>query len=142
MYSAHAEGVIAIRLEAGEDVHASLLSACQQHDVRQAYVVSGIGMLADPTLGYFVSKGQYEQREVPGRFELLSLSGNICLHDGKLMAHLHAMLAHEDLSVFGGHLFAAKVGLTLEALLNVIPPSIRMYRQLEDETGLAGLLVE
>ena len=35
MYSAQAGDVVAIRLEAGEDVHGSLLSACDKHDIHR-----------------------------------------------------------------------------------------------------------
>ena len=142
MYSARYADTIALRLEAGEDVHTTLLDTCRQYDVEGAFVVSGIGMLADPELGYFIEKGRYERRTFPGRFELLNLSGNISLHNDELMAHLHALLANTDYSVFGGHLFNATVGLTLEAQITVVSQPIRMHRKLEQDSGLPGLLIE
>ena len=142
MYSGKYGDTIAFRFVAGEDVHETLLALCRQCGVEGAYVASGIGMLADPELGYFVGEGRYERRVISGRFELLALQGNVSLRDGEPMAHLHAMLAKEDLGVFGGHLFAAKVGLTLEGALGVVGKPVRMYRVLEAETGLPGLIVE
>jgi len=142
MYSSRYGDTIAFRMAAGESVHDALIALCRQHGVNGGFVVSGIGMLADPELGYFVGEGRYERRAIPGRFELLALQGNVSLRDGEPMAHLHAMLANEDLSVFGGHLFSAGVGLTLEGALSVVGEPVRMYRVLEAETGLPGLIVE
>lgn len=133
---------LAVRLHAGDDVHGALLDACRGHGVRGGFVISGIGMLSDPELGYFVGNGRYERQAFPGRFELLSLCGNISLKDGEPMAHLHAMLAREDYSVFGGHLCSSKVGLTLEVLILAVPEPARMYRVIEPDSGLPGLIVE
>jgi uncharacterized protein len=142
MFAKRSGNKLIIRLVAGEDVHSSLLSICREHGVHGAFAISGIGMLSDPELGFFVRDGQYERQRFPGRHELLNLSGNLSLRDGELMAHLHALLAHEDYSVFGGHLFEAKVGLTLEVLLQIVPDEVQMYRVVEPECGLPGLIVE
>ena len=142
MFAKRSGNKLILRLQAGEDVHGSLLEICRQHGVQGGFVISGIGMLSDPELGFFVRDGQYERQRFPGRHELLNLSGNISLRDGGVMAHLHAMLAHEDYSVFGGHLFEAQVGLTLEVLLQIIPDDVKMYRVVEADSGLPGLIVE
>jgi uncharacterized protein len=142
MYAKRSGNKLIIRLNAGEDVHSSLLELCRQHGVQGGFVVSGIGMLSDPELGFFVKDGQYERQRFPGRHELLNLSGNISLRDGDVMAHLHALLANEDYSVFGGHLFAAATGLTLEVLIDIAPEDVRMYRVVEPDSGLPGLIVE
>jgi hypothetical protein len=133
---------LVVRLQAGEDVHGSLLDVCREHRVGGGFVISGIGMLSGPELGFFVKDGQYERKLFPGRYELLNLSGNVSLKDGEPMAHLHAMLGREDYSVFGGHLFGAEVGLTLEVLILAVPEPARMYRVIEPESGLPGLIVE
>jgi uncharacterized protein len=142
MYAKRSGKQLIIRLNAGEDVHATLLELCRRHGVQGGFVVSGIGMLSDPELGFFVNNGQYERQTFPGRHELLNLSGNISLRDGDVMAHLHALLANEDYSVFGGHLFGATTGLTLEVLIDIAPDDVRMYRVVEPDSGLPGLIVE
>jgi len=141
MYSARTGDVIAARLEIGEDVLPSLLAICRQHGAQGGFAVSGIGMLADPELGFFAGAGQYVKRMFPGNHELLNLSGNFSLRDGELMPHLHAMLSDEEFRVFGGHLFSARVGMTLELQLTVVGAPVRMYRKIE-ESGLPGLYVE
>lgn len=142
MHSARAGNTIAVRLEEGEDIHGMILEACRQHGVRGGFVISAIGMLADPELGYFVGKARYESKRFEGRFECLSLTGNVAEKYGELMAHLHAMCADEDYGVFGGHLISAQVGVTLEVGLAVVDEPVRMYRELEADTGLPGLLIE
>ena len=79
MYAVRQADKLAIRLEIGEEVHASLLEACRSHGVAGGFVHSGIGMLNDPELGFFVEKGRYEKQSFPGRHELLNLSGNVSL---------------------------------------------------------------
>jgi predicted DNA-binding protein with PD1-like motif len=141
MYSARSGNLIAVRLEMGEDVHSSILEACRRHGARGGFV-SGIGMLEDPQLGYFIEKGSYESREFTGRYECLALTGNVSEKFGELMAHLHAVCGDRKLSVFGGHVISAKVGVTLELAISVAEAPVRMYRELESHTGLPGLLIE
>lgn len=74
MYSALSSGIIAFRLHAGEDVHPALVKLCEEHGLSGGFISSGIGMLKDPELGYFVSKGKYARKVFPGNFELLNLS--------------------------------------------------------------------
>jgi len=142
MYSALADDQIAVRLHAGEPVIDTLLAVMAKHGATAGFVQSGIGMLANPEFGYFVSKGKYASKVFEGRFECLSLVGNIATRDGELMAHLHGMCADEEYRVFGGHLFKATVGLTLELGIQLVKSPVKMYRELEEESGLAGLLVE
>ena len=142
MYSAHNDDCLVVRLKAGENVAKNILEACRKHGVFAGFVTSGIGMLKDPEFGYFVAKGEYASRVFDGRFECLSLQGNIAMHDGELMAHLHGICADEEFRAFGGHVVNATVGLTLEVLITDVKAPIKLTRKLENETGLAGLLVE
>jgi predicted DNA-binding protein with PD1-like motif len=142
MYAARSGNVIAIRLEVQEDVHASILEACRRYGARGGFVTSGIGMLEDPELGFYVAKGDYDSRVCTGRYECLALTGNVSQKFGELMAHLHAICADKKLNVFGGHLISARVGVTLELAITVVEEPVRMYRELETDTGLPGLLIE
>lgn len=142
MQHARSGNLIAVRLKAPEPVHESLIAVLQSHGFRAAFVVSGIGMLADPSIGYYdLPRQQYHQETIAGNHELLNLAGNISLRDGELMGHLHVTLSREDHSAFGGHLFSANVGLTCEVLLAVVDP-VKLWRQLEPEFGLPGLMIE
>jgi predicted DNA-binding protein with PD1-like motif len=133
---------LVVRLEPGDEVHASLLSAAQASGIKQAVVISGIGQLSRTKLGFFTgAEGKYAHQEFMGAAEVLTLAGNICERDGGIVAHLHAVLGRDDYSVFGGHLVEGYVSATLEVLLLVVE-GIRMYRKIEQPSGLPGLYIE
>jgi len=136
------ENLLALRLEAGEDVFSSILKALGEHNIRQGFVVSGIGHFAPVRLGYFIGAGQYAEQDFPDGGEVLNLSGNIALKEDKPFLHLHCVLGRDDYSVFGGHLVSATVDVTLEVLVIAIPDQARMTRKLEESTGLHGLCLE
>jgi predicted DNA-binding protein with PD1-like motif len=132
---------IAIRLHAGEEVHSALLEACAQYGVTAGYVMSGIGMLKDPLLGWYdVAGRRYHEQRFPGRHELLNLAGNVSVKAGAPMCHLHVVLSDEEYRCFGGHLFSSEVGLTLEVVLLALP-GVSMVRELEEDFGLPGLRI-
>ena len=72
--------------------------------------VSAIGSLRNPKIGYFdENAGEYKVIELSGLYELVSLSGNISLKDGKPFAHIHVALGDSDGSLYGGHLIEGEV---------------------------------
>ncbi|ASJ00316.1 PPC domain-containing DNA-binding protein [Thermococcus gorgonarius] len=72
--------------------------------------VSGIGSLRNPKIGYFdKTAGEYKVIELSGLYELVSLSGNISLKDGKPFAHIHVALGSPDGKLYGGHLIEGEV---------------------------------
>jgi len=134
--------VIALRLEPGEEVHASLAEAARQSGISQAFVVSGIGHLHKVTLSYFIGKGEYASSDFPEGGELLSLAGNLVLKDGEPFFHLHALLGRDNYSVFGGHLAAGVADVTLEVMLLVVGDEVKMHREPDEATGLHALMID
>jgi predicted DNA-binding protein with PD1-like motif len=132
-------GAIAVRLAAGEEVHSTLSEICRKCGISSAFVISGIGMLANPELGFLVEPGHYDRHRFDGEYELLNLSGNIAPYQGELLPHLHVTLSGRDHRAFGGHLFTAHAAITVEVLLLQIDESSKMRREFEAETGLPGL---
>lgn len=142
MSSARAGDILVARFTAGENVHASILDLCRAHRVEGGFIVSGIGALADPVIGYFSGNGNYVTREFPGIHECLNLTGNLSLKDGELMAHIHVTMSDTEFHAFGGHLVEAQVGVTLELAISIVGDPVRMYREVEPETGLPGLKIK
>lgn len=128
-------------LDAGPDLHAAYQDLARAHDVDAAYVLSGIGMLADPEVGYFVGEGRYERAVLEGNYELVSTMGNLALHDGEPFTHLHVSLAGPDHRVVGGHLFAGAIAVTHECALQVLPPG-SLERRTSEATGLLTLCAQ
>jgi predicted DNA-binding protein with PD1-like motif len=132
---------IPFRLHSGEDMHGAILALCRERGVDAGFIVSGIGMLEDPELGFLTGPAEYARMQARGRYELLTLTGNIALLEGNPHAHLHVVLGKPDYSTLGGHLFAARVGVTVEGCLLAAGEPWRMERRFEEASGLPGLVV-
>ncbi|HUV25055.1 MAG TPA: PPC domain-containing DNA-binding protein [Methanomassiliicoccales archaeon] len=128
----NAENVMIIKLDDGEDVHESLLSACEKNDIRMGWVHSGIGILRNFTIGYY-TRGGYLKRTFEEPYELLSLTGTVTL-DAEVPIHLHASLAGRNYEVVGGHLFGGTVTNLNEILVTKMPGEIWMGRTLNPAT--------
>jgi predicted DNA-binding protein with PD1-like motif len=114
--------MIAVRLEAGEDVGIALLREVDRTGAGGAAVVAAIGSLG--SLEYAVigtaedGTACYEKRMVQTPLEIASLQGHIGRRaDGEAAFHLHGVFALGDGSVVAGHMFAARVLLTFEATI-------------------------
>ncbi len=80
-----------------------------KEDIRTA-VVSGIGTLQNPAIGYFMEeRGTYKKIELSGMYEITSLEGNISLKDSHPFTHIHINLGDADGKILGGHLIKGDV---------------------------------
>jgi predicted DNA-binding protein with PD1-like motif len=123
-----------IRLMKGEEILASLAEFAGQHGI-EAAVLSGIGAVDHITLGYFdPEKRDYIREEFPDSHELASMNGNLSLLDGKPTLHVHATLADRQHRPLAGHMFSARVSVTVEVVLTRLPG--KMERKWEQEIGL------
>ncbi len=132
--------VILIRLHQGEDLIDSLKEIARKCDLKTGVIVSGIGMLKQAELAFFVAAGEYATVFFPEPRELVSLSGNIILQDGDYQMHMHAVLADEKKQTVAGHLSKGKVNVTNE--IAILKASIEARRKLDDSTGLMALTFE
>ncbi len=132
MYVAETDHDIVVRLEDGEDVHASL----QSLGLTAGAVVAGIGMLREVTLAFW-NGSEYVEHLVKGPVELLSLQGNLSRKEGDPFVHLHAVLGREDGTVVGGHLMKATVHETNEIVIRKLLGVVMERR--EEPSGLFGL---
>ncbi len=122
----------------GVELRAAYTKLMGEHGIEAGIVLSGIGMLKDPTLGYFVGDGEYERETVEGRFELLSTQGNLATADEGPFPHLHVTLGGDDHDAFGGHLFEATVEVGHEFAVRVLSEG-SLVREHDPATGLEGL---
>lgn len=119
--------VLMIKLDDGEEVLESLITICNDHDLRMGWVHSGIGILRDFTLGYYTKEG-YIKKLFEEPYELLSLTGTVTL-EAKVPIHLHASLASRDYGVVGGHLFGGTVTNLNEILISSMPDEMWIGRE-------------
>ncbi len=86
------------------------LTKFTQKEEIQAGLISIIGSLKNPVIGYFnVEKGVYEEIRLEGFYELAHGSGNISLKEDKPFIHLHVVLGDKNGKAYAGHLLRGEV---------------------------------
>jgi uncharacterized protein len=124
-------------LEPGDELHASVLAAASRHGV-EGGLISAIGAVDELELGYFcLPERVYTRRVIRDRLEVVSLHGNLALKDGAPFLHAHGLFTGRDFTAVGGHVFRARVSITLEVMIVTME---RMTRQPYPEFGLTKLL--
>jgi predicted DNA-binding protein with PD1-like motif len=124
MQFTHLGDIFIIRLERGEEIHATLITFCQQQNITAGWI-TGIGAVSQAELGYFHRDTKdYSWRRVTTDHELTSLMGNISLKEGEIWLHLHATLSDEQFQVTAGHLKSGVISVTGEIFLHPLPGTI------------------
>lgn len=134
MRAVQVDGGWLLRLDAGEKLPTALAAFCKAKGVPAA-TASGLGALADVTLGYFdVATKTYQRIELPGSWELVSLFCSVAEWQGEPFAHTHVVLSGSDFAARGGHLFEGTVSVTVEIRLWPIAQPIR--RRIDPSLGI------
>ena len=127
--------VFIARLAHGDDLLESLTALCHEKNIRVG-VIRAIGALSRARIAcYDQQNHRYEEIDLTGPWEILSLTGNISLRDGKPVCHLHVTLGDEEGKAAGGHLVA---GCTIYAGEAVIEEFLgpELVRGFDEETKL------
>jgi predicted DNA-binding protein with PD1-like motif len=123
-----------LRLQRGEEVIEQLTSFVREKGIK-AGMVSGIGAAADITLGYFdPATREYHKEMLPGSYEVANISGNIAVLEGEEMLHLHVTIADNNHNGRAGHLFSARVSVTIEVIIMPFPGAVE--RRMDEAIGL------
>lgn len=129
---------IVVRIDRGDEIIASLKKIMIAENI-QTGIVNGIGATNDIELGcYQVAEKTYHSKVHHGEMEIISLAGNMSHMHGEPYLHLHATVAHENGSVYGGHMNYAVISATAELFLTSIDHPLD--RQYDDTVGLNTLL--
>lgn len=129
------ERTIALIFDKGDEPVGLIRGFAAEHGISAARI-SAIGAFARATLGYFDWQTKdYVDIPVDEQVEVLSMLGDIALHDGEPKVHLHAVLGRSDGSTVGGHLMRASVRPTLEVMLVESPAYLKKAH--DPESGLA-----
>ncbi len=131
--------LLLVKLEDGEDVHARLVEVCEEHDFKCGWVLGGIGILRQFTLGYFTGK-EYLKQYFEEPHELLSMSGSVTL-DAKVPIHLHCSVSSKTFEAYGGHLFEGKANVLNEILVRGFD-RMKLGRVLNAKTGYYELDID
>ncbi|GAA4505606.1 MULTISPECIES: PPC domain-containing DNA-binding protein [Nonomuraea] len=126
--------VHAIIMDKGDEAMAELQRWAEEHEVTAASLTA-IGAFSGATLGYFdPERGGYLRIPVREQVEVLSLTGDIAVADGRPQIHAHAVVGLRDGATRGGHLLEATVWPTLEVIVRESPVWLR--KRHDPETGL------
>jgi predicted DNA-binding protein with PD1-like motif len=137
----HREGdLILVRLDRGEDLIGSLLSALKASGARGAAVMTGLGAVEDVEFAYYDPKARtYDRKVLEVSHEILGLSGIVAsAPDGSYQPHFHITLGGPDHRAYGGHLFRARIAVLAEFALRVVD-NPKMRREKEPQFGLNAL---
>ena len=116
---------IFVRLDPGEEIHASIQAVAEEAGIDAAAITSGIGRTRDNVYGFMNEEQVYQRFHLNEPSELVSLQGNIArLEDGSPFTHIHATFADDDCVVHAGHLFEATINIVGEIHLRVMTEAI------------------
>ena len=124
-----------VRLDPGEEVHASLRDLADEVGFDAAAITSGIGRTRDHVIGWMGDDGVYHRFEMPEAMELVTMQGLLArMEDGSAFTHIHITVGDEKVGAHAGHLFEATVHVVVEAHLRILPEAYMMRCPVEDSS--------
>lgn len=121
-------------LEDGEEVYKGILEFANEYNLRAARFTA-IGALSKAIIGFYdLDTKDYVQIKIDEQLDVLLLSGNIALSEGKPTVHAHVILGERSGEATGGHLLEAYARPILEVIITESPEN--MQREIDQATGL------
>jgi uncharacterized protein len=125
----------AVILQTGDEPMACLQKFVRDNKISAAQL-TGIGALADVTLGYFDwNKKDYVSNPVHEQVEVASMTGDVALSpSGEPTLHIHVVVGRRDGTALAGHLQEGHVRPTLEVIFNEAPAYLQKVH--DPQSGL------
>ena len=118
----------------GDEAFSGLLEFAEKYHVTSAHFTA-IGAVSRATVAWFDPQRKvYKKIPVVGQHEVIGMSGDIALYQGKPVVHTHMIAGNPDGTTVGGHVLEAYVSPTLEVMVTVDPKA--MQKRLDPETDL------
>jgi predicted DNA-binding protein with PD1-like motif len=118
----------------GDEAFSGLLEFAEKYYVTSAHLTA-IGALNRATLGWFdPQRKMYKKIPINGQHEVIGMSGDIALYQGKPVVHTHMVVGSPDGTTRAGHVLDAYVSPTLEVMVTVDP--IAMHKRFDPATDL------
>jgi predicted DNA-binding protein with PD1-like motif len=118
----------------GDEAFSGLQEFAEKYHVTSAHFTA-IGALNGATLGWFdPQRKMYKKIPINGQHEVIGMSGDIALYQGRPVVHTHMVVGNPDGTTHGGHLLEAYVSPTLEVMLTVDPAT--MQKRFDPATDL------
>jgi predicted DNA-binding protein with PD1-like motif len=124
----------AVILYQGDEAFSGLQEFAEKYHVTSAHFTA-IGAVSSATLGWFdPQRKMYKKIPIEGQHEVIGMSGDIALYQGKPVIHTHMVVGSADGTTRCGHLLDAYVSPTLEVMVTVDP--VAMHKRFDPETDL------
>jgi predicted DNA-binding protein with PD1-like motif len=118
----------------GDEAFSGLHEFAEKYHVTSAHFTA-IGAVDDATVAWFdPQRKMYKKIHIAGQHEVIGMSGDIALYQGKPVVHTHMVLGYPDGTTRGGHVIDAYVSPTLEVMVTVDAKA--MHKRLDPETDL------
>jgi uncharacterized protein len=118
----------------GDEAFSGLLEFAEKYNVTSAHFTA-IGALNGAMLGWFdPQRKMYKKIPINGQHEVIGMSGDIALYQGKPLVHSHMAVGSPDGTTRAGHVLAAYVSPTLEVMVTVDP--VAMQKRFDPATDL------
>src|SRR5258708_27784948 len=118
----------------GDEAFSGLLEFAEKYHITSAHFTA-IGAVNGATLGWFdPQRKMYKKIPITGQHEVIGMSGDIALYQGKPVVHTHMLVGDSDGTIRGGHVLAAYVSPTLEVMVTVDP--VTMQKRFDPDTDL------
>jgi predicted DNA-binding protein with PD1-like motif len=118
----------------GDEAFSGLLEFAEKYQVTSAHFTA-IGAVNGATLGWFDPRRKmYRTIPVNGQHEVIAMSGDKAMYQGKPVVHSHMVVGGPDGTTLAGHILAAYVSPTLEVMVTADPET--MQKRLDPATDL------
>jgi uncharacterized protein len=118
----------------GDEAFSGLVEFAEKYQVTSAHFTA-IGAVNGATLAWFdPQRKMYKKIPIEGQHEVIGMSGDIALYQGKPVVHTHMVVGSSDGTTRAGHVLAAYASPTLEVMVTV--GTIAMQKRLDPATDL------
>lgn len=124
----------AVIFRPGDEPYAGLADFAAKQHIHSGHFTA-IGGFSDARLAWFdLDKKMFRVIPVNSQVEVVSLTGDIALLDGKPQVHMHCVVAYPDGTTRGGHILGAHVSPLLEVFVTADP--VRLVKKRDPQRGL------
>ena len=118
----------------GDEAFSGLLEFAEKYHVTSAHFTA-IGAVSGATLGWFdPQRKMYKKIPSDGQHEVIAMSGDVALYQGKPVVHTHMVVGGPDGTTRAGHVLSAVVSPTLEVMVTVDP--VTMHKRFDPDTDV------